>query len=276
MRVNLRGVHVVTVKGVAYHYAWRGGPRLVGAPGSPEYIASFVAAHGGCRLPNAALLQSLIAGYKASKDFEVLEPRTQRDYLQQLARIETKFGNLPIAALDDPRVTRDFLDWRDGLSTGPRQADYAWMVLMRLLSWARARGFTTYRPPDRVARLYHADRSDKVWLDEHIAAFMGVASAPLQRAMVLALETGQRQGDLLALPWSAYDGAWIRLRQSKTKARANIPVTKRLRAVLESSPRIATTILTDRRGLAWREKEAISALEHSASANRVTAVPRRS
>ena len=52
---------------------------------------------------------------------------------------------------------------------------------------------------------------------QHLAAFMAVASEPLQRALVLALETGQRQGDLLTLPWSAYDGTWIRLRQSQDR-----------------------------------------------------------
>jgi integrase len=254
MRVNLKGVHRVTVKGVTYHYAWRGGPRLVGEPGSPKYVASYVAAYASRRQPNASAFRSIIAGYKAGKDFERLEPRTQRDYLRQIARIEVAFGDLPIAALDDPRVTKDFLDWRDGLSISPRQTDYAWTVLMRLVSHARARGLTSYRPPDRIEPLYHADRSDKIWLDDHVAAFMGAASDPLQRAMVLGLETGQRQGDLLILPWSAYDGTWIRLRQNKTGARVNIPVTRRLRAVLENTPRIATTILTDRRGRPWREK----------------------
>ncbi len=83
---------------------------------------------------------------------------------------------------------------------------------------------------------------------------MGVASEPLQRALVLALESGQRQGDLLTLPWSAYDGAWIRLRQHKRGQRVNVPVTRRLRVVLDNSPRIATTILTDRRGRPWHEK----------------------
>ena len=119
---------------------------------------------------------------------------------------------------------------------------------------AKARGLTSYRPPDRITPLYHADRSDKIWLDEHVAAFMGVASEPLQRAMVVALETGQRQGDLLVLPWSAFDGSSIRLRQNKTGARVSIPVTKRLRAVLDYTPRVATTILTDRRGRPWHEK----------------------
>jgi integrase len=254
MRVNLKGVHTVTVKGITYHYAWRGGPRLVGEPGSPEYVASYVAAHANHRQPNTSTFHSIIAGYKASKDFEGLEPRTQRDYLRHIARIEVSFGDLPIAALEDPRVTRDFLEWRDGLAISPRQADYAWTVLMRLISHAKARGLTGYRPPDRIEPLYRGDRSQRVWEERHIAVFMGVASEPLQRALVMALETGQRQGDLLVLPWSAYDGTWIRLRQNKTGARVNVPVTRRLRAVLESSPRIATTILTDRRGLPWREK----------------------
>jgi hypothetical protein len=48
--------------------------------------------------------------------------------------------------------------------------------------------------------------SEKIWEESHVAAFMAVASKPLQLALVPALETGQRQGDLLALPWSAFDG----------------------------------------------------------------------
>ena len=48
-------------------------------------------------------------------------------------------------------------------------------------------------------RLYHADRSEIIWLPVHIAAFMAVAPIEMQRAMILALHTGQRQGDLLRL-----------------------------------------------------------------------------
>ena len=74
---------------------------------------------------------------------------------------------------------------------------------------------------------------------------------PLQRALLLALETGQRQGDLLILPWSSFDGAWIRLRQGKTGRLVNIPVTRRLRAVLENTKRTATTVLTNGRRISW-------------------------
>jgi integrase len=235
-----------------YFYAWRGGPRLVGEPGSPEFVASYMAAVAARREPDGSTFFSIIAGYKASQDFRGLKPRTKSDYLKHLARIEKQFGDLPLAALDDARVTRDFLEWRDGMASSPRQADYSWMVLMRLLSWARARGLTLYRPPERVERLYHADRSEKIWSEPQLAAFMGVASEPLQRALVLALETGQRQGDLLTLPWSAYDGTWVRLRQGKTGRQVNIPITRRLRAVLDNTPRTATVILTNKRGLPWQ------------------------
>lgn len=256
MRVHLKGIHRVKTKLASgavgfYFYAWRGGPRLVGEPGSPEFVASYYAAVQSRREPDRSTFQSVIAGYKASQDFLGLSARSRADYLQQISRIEEKFGTLPLAALDDARVSKDFLDWRDTLAASPRQADYAWTILVRLLSFARARGLTLYRPPERVERLYHADRSEKIWTEQNIAAFLGVASEPLQRALVLALETGQRQGDLLTLPWSAFDGSWIRLTQSKTGRRVNVPVTRRLRAVLDNTKRTATVILTDKRGMAW-------------------------
>jgi integrase len=141
---------------------------------------------------------------------------------------------------------------RASMSSSPRQADYAWTVLMRMISWARERGLTTYRPPSRVARLYHGDRAEKVWSEEHIAAFMAIAPLTLQWALVLALETGQRQGDLLGLPWSAYDGTRIQLRQSKTGRVVRIPLTRRLRAVLENTPRTSPVILTNSHGRPWR------------------------
>jgi hypothetical protein len=164
MRVHLRGIHTLKMKlasgeRTTYHYAWRGGPRLVGEPNSPEFLASYTAAHQSRREPDRASFLSIIADYKASKAFLDLSPRSQSDYLKQIKKIEAKFGDLPIAALEDARVTLEFTKWRDSMGNSPRQADYAWTILMRLCSWARANGLTLYRPPERVERLYRADRS---------------------------------------------------------------------------------------------------------------------
>src|SRR5262249_23733619 len=89
VRVNLRGIHSAIVKlasgkRVTYWYAWRKGPRLVGEPGSPEFIASYTAAHASRREPDGSRFHSIIAGYKASQDFAGLEPRTKSDYLQHV------------------------------------------------------------------------------------------------------------------------------------------------------------------------------------------------
>ncbi|WP_346016959.1 hypothetical protein [Methylobacterium sp. GC_Met_2] len=52
-------------------------------------------------------------------------------------------------------------------------------------------------------------------MPEHVAAFAEAATPEIWLAMMLALHTGQRQGDLLALPWSAWDGRAITLRQGR-------------------------------------------------------------
>ena len=41
VKVDLKGIAKVTAKGHTYWYAWRGGPRLRGKPGTPEFIASY-------------------------------------------------------------------------------------------------------------------------------------------------------------------------------------------------------------------------------------------
>ena len=109
--------------------------------------------------------------------------------------------------------------WRDELAArSRRQADYAWTVFARVLSWGFNRGLVAANPCARGGRLYRGSRAEKIWTADDEAAFLERAPAHLHLPLMLALWTGQRQGDLLRLPWSAYDGTHIRLRQSKTGA----------------------------------------------------------
>ena len=66
----------------------------------------------------------------------------------------------------------------------------------------------------------------------------------LQRAMILAMHTGQRYGDLIRLRWSDYDGASIALRQRKTLQPVRIACTATLRQMLDTAPRSGPFILT--------------------------------
>jgi integrase len=82
---------------------------------------------------------------------------------------------------------------------------------------------------------------------------MAKAPAHLHLPLMLAIWTGQRQGDLLRLKWDAYDGEFIRLRQGKGRRRVKIPVGAPLKAMLDTAPRIAKVVLTTTRNGAWTE-----------------------
>ncbi|WP_349768680.1 site-specific integrase [Rhodobacter sp. NTK016B] len=260
VKVNLEGVAKVRAKLAdgtrrTYYYAWRGGPRLPGEPGSAEFMEALQAARGQKPKHHAGTLTSLLIDYQESPRFTDLAEATRRDYIRHIRAIETEFGDMPIAALSDSRVRGDFLNWRDQRAqTSRRQADYAITVLSLILAWAEDRGHAPANPLKRPGRTYRANRADSIWTYDDEAAFQAAASPQLALAQILAAETGQRQGDLLRLTWAAYDGTSIRLKQSKRGRRVVVPCTTRLRTVLDAAKAKrgnAVTILTTSRGTAW-------------------------
>jgi integrase len=165
--------------------------------------------------------------------------------------IENEFGDMTLAAIEDKRARGDFKEWRDSMAATPRKADYAWTVLARVLAVAKDRGKIAVNVCEKGGRLYAGDRKDIVWTDEQVAAFAASAPRHLRQVMNLALWTGQRQGDLLKMKWAAYDGRYIRILQSKTKARVAVPVHATLRAELEGTTDRDGTILKTTDGTPW-------------------------
>lgn len=240
---------------LTYWYAWKGGPALRGEPGSPEFVASYNdAAAQKVKIPTGVLL-SIMQGYQVSEDFRQLADATRRGYIALITRIEFKFADFPLSALTDRRTRGVFLAWRDKLAvdSGRRQADYAWTVLARILSWALNRGLVAANPCQRGGRLYRGSRADKIWTADDESAFLKKAPSHLHLPLLLALWTGQRQRDLLRLSWSAYDGTHIRLRQSKTGVRVSIPVGVLLKAALDAAANIkhGPTILCSTNKKPW-------------------------
>ncbi|WP_247288147.1 tyrosine-type recombinase/integrase [Bradyrhizobium sp. 134] len=256
MRVVLKGIHKVKARLAAgevkiYYYAWRGGPQIKAKSGTPEFIREFNDAHASIRQPRAGTFMSIVAQYKAAPEFTGLAQSTMRAYLAYIKLVEDEFGDLPIAALTDRRVRGEFKSWRDKFANTPRKADYAWTTLARLMSFAKDRGIIATNPCERGGRLYVADRKDKIWSEQDIAAVLSVASGEIQLALILALWSGQRQGDLLRLPWSAYESPYIRLRQSKGGRRVAMPAGTPLRVLLEATERRGPLILTNTLGRPW-------------------------
>jgi Phage integrase family. len=256
MRVELKGIHTVRktlANGaeVIYHYAWRGGPRLEGIPGTPAFTASFVKAQQKHRTPAEGTVFALIAEFRGSSEFTMLRDRTKHDYARYLGIIERQFATMPIEALSDPEARGVFMSWRDGLAAHPRTADLAWSVLARVLSVAKDRGRISVNPCERGGRLYTADRVDRIWTEAMIGKAIAGLPAHLRWALIMAIWTGQRQGDLLRLPWSSIEAGKIRVRQSKTGRRLLIPIGEPLRKELAQIPTVSTVILTNSYGSAW-------------------------
>jgi integrase len=258
MRVRLKGINskrkrLADGSWRTYYYAWKSGPALRGEPGTPEFVASYNEALARKETLPHGILLSLLQAYQASEDFRQLRERTRADYVRIIKlEIEPEYSDFPLSALMDQRTRGIFMEWRDRLALkSRRQADYAWTVLARVLSWSKDRGKITINPCERGGRVYRGNRVDKIWSEDDEATYLRSAPAHLHLPLLPALWTGQRQGDLLRLPWSAYDGQRIRLKQSKTGARVSIKVGAPLKAMLDATPRRSTIILTTIEGKPW-------------------------
>ena len=262
MRVELKGIHRVPMRladgsEVIYTYAWRGGPRIQGEPGTPEFMAAYNAAIAAKIAPPAGVLMELTRHYETTTDFTDLAERTKSDYRKHIAAIEAEFGDLPIAALDDRETRGVFKGWRDRLARkSKRQADYAWVVLARVLSVAKDRGKIGTNPCEKGGRLYAGSRRDVVWSFEDEELYCSRAPVHLYLPLLMGAWTGQREGDLLRLPKSAYDGKRVKLRQSKTDAYVEVPVVGPLKVALDAAVKQnpdSLMILNTSRGRPWTE-----------------------
>ena len=117
----------------------------------------------------------------------------------------------------------------------------------RILAWAYHRGLSDANPLEKIGRLYKGTRADKVWTSVEEQKFLASAGAELALAFIMGVESGQREGDLLVLPWAACETDVIYLRQNKTGARVALPISRRLRTALDAAP----VILTNTKGHPW-------------------------
>lgn len=244
-RVRLKGLNSIRKRladgsTVTYWYAWKGGPRLPGLPGSPAFLAAFNAAHAERRKPTGENLRALVGLYRASPEFTGLADATRKVWLRWLDLIsETEgplaIGGLPWAGLDDRRVRADILAWRDQWAHQPRTADYAMQVVSRVLSWGMDRGLLALNAAAGVTQLYKGNRADQIWTDAEVSAFVDAASSPEVGFIIrLACVTGLRREDLASLAWSHVGDVAIVKPTSKSggKKSAIIPILPETTALL--------------------------------------------
>jgi len=266
MRARLKGINIIrrklaTGESRTYYYHRATNTRLNGEPGSPEFLASIAAAVEKTRKRDHGTLGGLIREFQQTSRWRRLASSTRTEYQRILGFWEDKYGTCPHPALEDKAFRRAVIKWHDIFSElKPREADNRVTVLARVLSWAAKDGPLKVNVLDGFERAYQGDRSEKIWLPEHVDAFLRVASPEMKLAMVLALHTGQRQGDILQLAWNNYDGERISLRQGKSRKGkiegrlVTIKCTKALKETLDHLPNRSTLVLTTKTGKAFKKR----------------------
>lgn len=254
VKVDLRGLAKVKAKGRTYWYAWRGGPRLSGEPGSPEFIASYNEAVEQRRTPDKNRFRFIVTDYKGSGDYKKLAESTRSQWSKWLDRIADYFGELRVAQFDRPEKIRPVIRrWRNQWAETPRTADYALQVLSRVMAHAVELGKIAGNPCEGIKHLYNNDRSAIIWVDSDIEHIKKTCSAEIAHAIDLASHTGLRLGDLVRLSWSHVGDDAIVLATGKSRHRreAIIPMYPALREILARIPKRATTILTSSKRRPW-------------------------
>lgn len=200
--------------------------------------------------PDPGTMAALLAAYRGSPEWRDKAKQTRAVYNIYLRPWEDdRLARQPVSSIR----RRDILTIRDAIAAarGNGAATGFGRITAALFAFALDRGWIEYSPAARIKRLPGGHLED--WGDRAIQHAMERLPEPYRRAVVLGVYTGQRRGDLVAMTWSQYDGATIRLRQEKTGALLALPVHPNLQAELESwkSSRASVSILTAPRGQPW-------------------------
>lgn len=201
-------------------------------------------------VPRKGSLGDLTLKYKASPEFKRLKPATKDGYRIYLDLIGRQVGDVTVTNIDSAWLYRA----RDSMSDKPAAADMMLSVMSILLNYAVTRGWRTDNPAKHVKKL-RAGKSYEPWPDVAIERFRAGANPRMVWAMELAIHTGQRRGDVLAMQWRHIErrpeGLRIAVTQQKTGEPLLIPIHDRLATVLDSIPRVGTNIVHREDGLAY-------------------------
>lgn len=205
-------------------------------PGHPDFhkrYGELVTLSEGKTESGEETLAALIKQYRASAEFNALRAPTQLDYGKTLDLIEKDdLAQEHYALITGPMVKMV----RDEYAATPRKAHKIKQTISRLYTWAQEAQKVPKdcNPAADFKRLKVREKAIAVWSEEEITLFLGHAPTHLKTVVLLALCTGQRAEDVVQMEWPAYQGAIVRVVQSKTGEPLMIPCHKQLREHLDN------------------------------------------
>ena len=167
---------------------------------------------------------------------------TEQDYRKHAAKLRAVFGPVRLADVDVPMLVR----WRDVRGhQSPVQFNRERTVLLEVFRVAVERGMVAGNPVSMLGRMKERPR-DRYATDEEVAEVLKRAGREVQAATVLAMATGLRQGDILALRRADFGKAGLTVAPSKMRGRTrkglHFPWSPAMRVACELADRKVASI----------------------------------
>ncbi|MBX9816160.1 MAG: tyrosine-type recombinase/integrase [Sphingomonas sp.] len=242
VEAKLPYTYVVTAKRTGKKYwRFRRGDlhaALPGQPGDPAFHQKYAALVDAAEReavapkgPASGTVAELVHLYRRAAEYGALRPSTQLDYGKTLDLIVEELGDQPYRLVTQKMVKVV----RDSYASTPRKAHKIKQMVSRLYSWAEEENLVRegLNPAANIKRLKVRQKSYTPWSDFEIELFVSKAPAHLARAVKLLLYTGQRCEDVVTMDWKQYQGAFVRVAQSKTNEPLEIATHRDLRAELD-------------------------------------------
>lgn len=225
--------------------------RLPDDPRSDAFWHAYNEARGAAPRPaRMTTVDVLCDQFEASSEWAQMRPATQKLWRGSLGHVRRAWGDLEVRGIEPKHV----LALRDTMRDRPGAANNMLRALRSMMAWSIPRGWRSDNPcaADLGVRPLKGGDGYAPWPWDVIEAAQRELRPDLWWAVALALYTGQRVSDVLAMRWSAINAAGlIAVRQGKTGKDLLIPLHRELRVVLDAVPRRAVTILTTTEGRPW-------------------------
>lgn len=191
-------------------------------------------------IPSAPKVDGTLHDYFEKYKAEVLPtlaPRTQKDYSRHIVILDRVFGHMRPDEVR-PRDIGAFLIRPKGKIQANRQV----AVLSAIYAKMVGRWYVADRNPCIGVERNDSKKRDRYVTDAEFQAVYAIAKPRVRLAMDLALLTGQRQGDLLNLPWKNVSDEGILFRQGKTGKRLLVELSPTLSEILERARKMSPVV----------------------------------
>lgn len=254
--LRVKGLKRYRVKGRWYAYHRRSGTRLKSEFGTAEFIAELARLERRLRKIEAlpGTLGQLFSSYRKSAAYTDLASSTKQGYLRMMDLLKP-LDEMPLAELS-PQFIAGLRD-RIAEKHGRRQANYVMAVVSVACEHGKEHGIVRDNPVKgvkRVKRSRSAPPANRPWTIEECRTVLAELPYQLKLPVGLAMFTGLRKGDVLALKKSAIREGRIWRRTNKTGQELSLPIHPDLAQLLKQSPQhIAITIAATTSATPWTE-----------------------